>query len=324
MEYIPIVIWVLAGIGGAALLLLLGLVFYPHRKNPLPALNTPIAIEVKTCPVPQTVEEMYLDTIKKTLTRALVAMRYERHTINPTRKPIDSLYGAGKKLIAAKGLELVRVIPSDPLGYLESGHAASNRMEDAETMIGTRQLDNLQFCITDVIQNGVPGDVLEAGVWRGGASIFMRAVLKVYGKERRVWVADSFEGLPNPDKKLDSYGWNAGDMAVSLEEVKANFARYGLLDENVRFLKGFFSDTLPNAPIGSLAVLRVDADLYESTMDVLKALYPRLSAGGYAVFDDYHNLPDCRKAIEEYRRAHNITEEIKTIDTRAVFWRKAS
>lgn len=111
-------------------------------------------------------------------------------------------------------------------------------------------------------------------------------------------------------------------MAVSLEGVKNNFARYGLLDEQVQFLKGFFSESLPNAPIRQLSILRVDADLYGSTMDVLHNLYSRLSAGGYAVFDDYQNLPDCRRAIDEFRRDHGITEEIRPIDERAVCWQR--
>ena len=111
-------------------------------------------------------------------------------------------------------------------------------------------------------------------------------------------------------------------MAVSLEEVKDNFRRYGLLDDQVLFLKGFFNETLPTAPISALSVLRVDADLYESTLEVLNNLYPKLSVGGYAVFDDYQNLKDCRRAVDEYRHAHGITDPITNIDLRAVFWKK--
>jgi O-methyltransferase len=113
-------------------------------------------------------------------------------------------------------------------------------------------------------------------------------------------------------------------MAVSLEEVKSNFMRYGLLDDQVRFLRGFFSDTLPDAPISSLSVLRVDADLYESTIDVLNCLYPKLSPGGYAMFDDYQNLKECRRAIDEYRHANRISDPIVRIDSRAVYWKKTA
>jgi len=111
-------------------------------------------------------------------------------------------------------------------------------------------------------------------------------------------------------------------MAVSLEEVRANFERYGLLDDQVRFLPGFFRDSLPHAPIERLAVLRVDADLHSSTSEVLNNLYERLSPGGFAIFDDYRNLPDCKRAIDDFRAAHRIREEIRSVDERAVYWRR--
>jgi hypothetical protein len=72
---------------------------------------------------------------------------------------------------------------------------------EAETMVGRARLDNLQECVTAVIQDNVPGDLVETGVWRGGASILMRAVLKAYDdRMRSVWLADSFEGLPGPER----------------------------------------------------------------------------------------------------------------------------
>jgi O-methyltransferase len=275
--------------------------------------SVPVSIAVKTEPSPQNPEQMYLDLLKKVLTRAQVAPPYLR------RKVVgDSYFRLINGFLSRKNLELVRLTASDPQNYLEGVHADTGRVEGAETMIGTRQLDNIQFCITDVLHRKVPGDLIEAGAWRGGVTIFMRAVLKAYGdNERRVWVADSFEGLPKNTENL-----REGDMAVSLDEVRENFARYGLLDENVHFLKGFFNATLPDAPISKLSILRADADLYESTMDVLTNLYPKLSVGGYAIFDDYFSISLCKRAIDEYREAHHITEEIKQIDSHAVYWMK--
>src|ERR1035438_10305050 len=152
-------------------------------------------------------------------------------------------------------------------------------------MVGTRQLDQMQRCIQDVLEKKVPGDLLEAGVWRGGMIIFTRAVLKAFqSTNRKIWAVDSFAGLPPIDGQKETFAWELGNMAVSLEEVQSNFARYGLLDDQVCFLKGYFCDTLPDPRIGKLAILRVDADLYSSTMDHLHALYPALSVGGYAVF----------------------------------------
>jgi O-methyltransferase len=198
----------------------------------------------------------------------------------------------------------------------------------AHSMVGQRRMDNVQACVEDVVRRGVPGDLIETGVWRGGTTIFMRSILEAYGAhDRRVWVADSFEGLPKPD--AERYPHDAGDtfhtypeLAISLEKVQENFARYGLLDDQVRFLKGWFKDTLPTAPIEQIAVARLDGDMYESTMDALKALYPKLSIGGYLIVDDYGAVPGCKEAVEEYRREHGITEAIVEVDWTGVYWRR--
>jgi O-methyltransferase len=143
-----------------------------------------------------------------------------------------------------------------------------------------------------------------------------------------VWLADSFAGLPKPlpekypaDAGLDYTGHS--QLAVSAAEVRANFARYGLLDDQVIFLCGLFKDTLPSASIGQIAVMRLDGDLYESTMDALEALYPKLSVGGYCIVDDYGALKACRRAVDDYRRRQGITEEILTVgDWTGAYWQR--
>lgn len=198
----------------------------------------------------------------------------------------------------------------------------------AYTMIGMERMDNLHQLADDVLTRGVPGDFIEAGAWRGGATIFMRAVLKARGiTDRMVWVADSFEGLPEPD--LEQYPADDGmdfskidHFAVSVEQVKRNFDRYGLLDEQVRFLKGWFKDSLPEAPIEKLAILRVDADLYESTMDALVHLYPKVSPGGYVIVDDYGCFEACAKSVHDFVDKYGIDAEIKIIDWTGVYWQK--
>jgi O-methyltransferase len=202
---------------------------------------------------------------------------------------------------------------------------------NAETMVGLRRLDNVQYCVETVVRDGVPGDLLEAGVWRGGTAIFMRAVLAALGDaDRRVWVADSFEGLPPPDPSnpadADDIHSTLTQLAVDVDTVRGNFERYGLLDDRVRFLKGWFSDTLPTAPVESLAVLRADADMYGSTMDILNALYPKVSAGGFVIIDDYSNwnIPGCKAAVDEYRAAHGIEDPIVEIDWTGVYWRRGT
>ncbi len=198
----------------------------------------------------------------------------------------------------------------------------------AHTMIGVPRLINIKQCVEEVLIKGVPGDLIETGVWRGGASIFMRAILKVHGvTDRNVWVADSFEGLPEPDLenfpqdgKFELHKYEV--LAVSLKEVTSNFQRYGLLDDQVRFLKGWFKDTLPEAPIERLAVMRLDGDLYESTMDALINLYPKLSVGGYVIIDDYGALDVCNQAVDEFREQRGIDDELKTIPGCGVYWQR--
>ncbi len=230
-----------------------------------------------------------------------------------------------QSLLRQVQLEVVKIEP-DRMGERQDGR---DWPIEAETMVGLKRLDNLQHCVTSVIRDGVPGDLIETGVWRGGSSIFMRAVLKAYGDcSRKVWLADSFRGLPQPDParypvdRGDTL-WTYQELAISLEEVKANFSRYGLLDEQVAFLPGWFRDTLPSAPINRLAVLRLDGDLYESTMDALSALYHKVSPGGFIIVDDY-GLPTCRAAIEDFRRARGITDQIHQIDWTGAFWQRST
>jgi hypothetical protein len=197
----------------------------------------------------------------------------------------------------------------------------------AHTMIGLVRLRNLRQLVTQVLEDDIPGDLIETGVWRGGACIYMRALLAAYGiKDRRVWVADSFAGLPPPNPHAfpadsGSQLHEIGLLAVSLEDVKDNFSRYGLLDEQVVFLKGWFKDTLPTAPIERLSIFRLDGDLYESTTQGLNALYHKVSPGGFVIVDDYA-LGGCRKAVEDFRRQHEVAEQLRDIDGTAVYWRK--
>lgn len=231
---------------------------------------------------------------------------------------------------------LVNTIYQDPnVGpWTAPGYIPENRLEgsdwprDAHTMVGMKRLNNLQLCASTVVEEKIEGDFIETGVWRGGAGIFMRAVLKAYGvTDRNVWLADSFQGLPPPDP--EKYPADKGDehhvqefLRVSLETVQENFRRYGLLDEQVHFLKGWFKDTLPSAPVTKISLLRMDGDMYESSMDSIAALYPKLSAGGFIIVDDYKAIPGCREAVNEYRERHKITEPIVEIDWAGVYWRK--
>ncbi|MFN2390099.1 MAG: TylF/MycF/NovP-related O-methyltransferase [Actinomycetota bacterium] len=262
--------------------------------------------------------------LKKCLTRSI---------FGESVAPIQAPRGLAKRAAAAvltKGLGTIGLVPMKKAPFdVVRRREGRDRPLDAETMIGMHRLDNLEHCIKRVVEDRVPGDLIETGVWRGGAAIFMRAVLEVCGDgERCVWLADSFAGLPRPDPR---YPADAGDrhwvnpnLAIPVDEVKENFRRYGLLDERVRFLIGWFKDTLPSVPAERFAVVRLDGDMYQSTIEGLESLYPKLSPGGFLIVDDYGAIPACRQAVTDYRGEHGITEPIEKIDWGGVFWRKSA
>jgi O-methyltransferase len=156
-----------------------------------------------------------------------------------------------------------------------------NYTELSHTMIGRKRLDNVQLAIETILEENIPGDLIETGIWRGGTVIFMRGILAAYEiADRIVWAADSFEGVPPPTHPQDAnFDFSAKVfpfLAVSSEQVSELVARYDLLDGQVKFLKGWFKNTLKTAPIEKLAMLRLDGDLYESTMDALNPLYGKV------------------------------------------------
>ena len=270
--------------------------------------------------------ELYLDLIKKCLTRFVC-----EETLRPYQIPAWG--GPIKRWLKHKLMTTLRARGIEPMERAAFDREARTMGRDtpmeAETMIGLRRMDNVQECVTTVIREEVPGDLVEAGVWRGGACIFMRAILAAYGDTTRtVWCADTFEGLPPPNvteypADIVAQWHERKDLVVSLDTVKQNFARYGMLDNQVQFLKGLFKDTLPTAPIDRCAVIRLDGDMYESTMDSLKYLYPKLSPGGFVIVDDY-GLPEdtSRRAVHDFRDLHGIREPIIDIDGYGAYWRR--
>lgn len=249
--------------------------------------------------------ELYLDLLKRSLTNSL-------YSVEPDANRKDSL----------------RFVNGFIRHYIEA---------PAVSMLPLARFDNLQACIQAVLDEGVPGDFIETGVWRGGAAIFMRAMLRLNGDaDRIVWAADSYEGLPEPDPEkypLESQAFHGPVMAkamkrleATLEDVQRNFEAYGLLDDQVRFLKGWFKDTLPVAPIQRLSILRLDGDFYESTRDSLVALYSKLSPGGYCIVDDYgeDGWTYCKRAVDEFREEQHISEAMIKVDASCYYWKKAN
>ena len=185
--------------------------------------------------------------------------------------------------------------------------------KDAETMIGLERLENVDACVRDVLTRGRarrPDRDRRLARRRGRSSC--AGARRPRRPRRTVWVADSFQGLPRAGRRALPVrrgrrlrARHRGSLDPARGGRSATSARYGLLDEQVRFLPGWFRDTLPSAPVERLALLRLDGDLYESTIVALESLYPKLSPGGFAIVDDY-GVPACREAVDDFRARHGI------------------
>lgn len=172
----------------------------------------------------------------------------------------------------------------------------------SDILAGLPRLENIRGLIQRALDEEIPGDMMECGVGRGGASIFMRAVLAARQvSDRVVWVADL--------------------IAASEDDIRANFAIFGLLDEQVRFVPGCSEDSLSKAPVQQLAVLRLDADLSASTTTALTYLYPMVAPGGFIIIGNYL-LGSCRLAVDDYLEAHGLDVALHPIDWNGVWWRK--
>lgn len=271
--------------------------------------------------------QLYLDLLKKVLVGYQEVGKMEYKELQPKNRWLKAGYQqfsrlflesrdyaiCSKREVSAQNRELGKDWPTH-----------------GDTMIGLTRLNNIEACIEAILRDNIPGDFIETGVWKGGATIFMKALLVAHQiSDRRVWVADSFEGLPPPDEQrfpadIGDQHASMQELAISVEEVKKNFEKYNLLDEQVQFLEGWFEDTLPTAPIEKLALLRLDGDMYSSTYTALTHLYPKLSSGGFIIIDDWGAVAACQQATLDYRREHEVTEEIHTVDWTAVYWRKTT
>lgn len=197
----------------------------------------------------------------------------------------------------------------------------------AHSMAGVTRLKNLRELTQAALDEHVPGDFIETGVWRGGCCILMRGILAANGiTDRKVYVADSFRGLPPPSSKFqadnDCLLHTYNELAVPKEEVLNNFRAYDLLNDQVVVVEGFFQDTLPGLGKEQFALIRLDSDMYESTIVALQNLYPRLSPGGFVIIDDYGAIAACKSAVTDYRMAHNIDAPMHEIDWTGIWWRK--
>ena len=265
--------------------------------------------------------DLYLDLLARCLTRDL-HLDEEVRNVDLRTWPGGEPDGL-RALLREQRWRVVR-----PGADRETRSVGTDWPPHAETMVGLARLANVRDCVTTVLADGVAGDLVETGVWRGGTAIYMRAVLAALGDgHRTVWACDSFEGLPEADAERFPVDvplrlHEHRELAVGLEQVQANFARYGLLDDQVRFVPGWFRDTLPKlaTEVGPIAVLRLDGDMYESTIDALTQLEPLVAPGGFVIVDDYGGIEACRQAGSAGVRHHTAVQSTSWIGA-VMLWR---
>ena len=192
------------------------------------------------------------------------------------------------------------------------------------TLIGEDGLDNIKDLLEKVKDKGVKGAFVEAGIWRGGACIYARACMDYLGIKEPVIACDSFVGLPPPDWKQDEGDQHhlIRELRVSERTVEENI-RYFPIEGNIELVPGFFKETMPmlKEKLSDISILRVDGDMYGSTMEVLENLYDKVSIGGFVIADDYA-LPGGKLAIDEFRENYGIKNPLIKVNDTIYYWQK--
>lgn len=284
---------------------------------------------VRSADAPDLMRDRYLGLLKRSLANLIYADNEQRlwRLFDQNGRPPDVWPSQTelRDLRYEESEDFATLTTAKKLGYVVQRQPGRY----AHTMVGLHGLTHVERIAEEIFAFGISGDFVDAGVWRGGCGILMRAMHHAFGEtHRQVWVADSFAGVPvatsEPDLRMNidlsekCYPW----MSSSLQAVQDTFATYELLDSGVRFLPGLFSNTLPEAPIDKIALLRIDGDLYTSTLDCLEALYDRVSNGGFIIVDDYGAFSACREAVDVFRSARGITAPLVHVNWTIIHWRK--
>lgn len=208
----------------------------------------------------------------------------------------------------------------DAVGHLRNlvtsdEYARAYRFAKPFTMSGDCRLRGLYDAVREVGQRGVAGDVVECGTARGGSAALLAKAILDSGVRRRLWVFDTFEGIPPPT--LDDPDYEVakdftGAFRGSLEGVRGLIDRTGLAD--VTLVRGRFQDTLSDSAVRTIAVLHVDGDWYDSVKCCLDELFPLVSAGGIIQIDDYGHWEGARKAVDEFMKTWHLSPDLRVLD----------
>jgi len=203
------------------------------------------------------------------------------------------------------------------------------KVKPGYSMLSTVRLLTLYQLVKEVQRQGLKGDIVECGVWNGGACAIMAKSYQNAGgrNERSIWIFDSFEGLPPPgerDGKSVAKNYFKGLSKGNLEKVRFIFNKLSIPFDNVKVVKGWVEDTLPKNNLGPVALLHIDTNWYESVKAALDHIYDKVVVGGFIMVDDFLFFDGCRDAVLDFLKERGIEEkvQINKVDRSAVYFQK--
>jgi hypothetical protein len=236
------------------------------------------------------------------------------------------------KILRRLGFSLVKLEPNEKTyPNVEPAFWKYYRLCKPFTMTTPERLYALYNSVKYVLNNNIPGDFVECGVWKGGNPVMMATMLMEAGvTDRKIYLYDTYEGMSEPTANDTNFKGNDARQLLDnsdkadqasvwcfsqLDEVKQNLRKTGYPEQNLVFVKGKVEDTMPSTLPGAIALLRLDTDWYESTLHELWHLFPLLSSRGVLIIDDYGYWEGCRKATDQYFREQGIPILLQRIDS---------
>ena len=248
--------------------------------------------------------------------------------MNPI-KLISPDFLLGKSLVMIKTVfDLLVYVVQNPSRQSLKIASLILKVKPTFTMVKSRNLANLFSLVVKVNAMNLPGDIVECGVWNGGASAIMAFACRNSSlpRNRLLWLFDSFEGLPPPGPKdgtAENKYFFKGMCSGSVSSVEKVFKKLSLSLDNVRIVQGWFNSTLKKAGVHQIAILHIDADWYDSVKYVLDTFYEKVVPGGFVVLDDYGYWEGCDRALNDYLSQHKITGiELKKTESTGVYFQK--
>ena len=243
----------------------------------------------------------------------------------------NSIVRSIKNLLHRLGIDIVRYYSEVPLPP-DIDKATANTILSVKpfTMTSPERIFALCQAVNYIVTNQIPGDIVECGVWKGGSMMAVaKTLLELNDTSRHLYLFDTFEGMTQPSEHdIDYRGIEASKQLVEsnkqkedsiwcyapIETVKSSVYSVGYDTKKIHFVKGKVEDTIPEQAPSKISLLRLDTDWYESTRHELNHLFPRISAGGVIIIDDYGYWQGTRKAVDEYIVENNITILLNRID----------